>query len=138
MKIKNILEGERRVEKAYGSEYIYNPNIMDVERGNMIRVKGSPANKNYETYSGQKDWGILVLDVNYKTEMILVAEYVGGTKEFTEWAHINDILMTWNVGGYEKVMSKLDALKNALNKNLKQREELKQERDIEKYVKFKR
>lgn len=139
MKIKSILEsGERRVERAYGSEYIYNPNIMDVERGNMIRIKGSPVNKNYEVYPDQEDWGILVLDVNYKDGLILVAEYIGGELEFSEWAHIDDVKTTWNIGGYEKAMSMLGAFGNAMNKNLKQREELKQERNIEKHVKFKR
>jgi len=142
MKLRHILEsGERRVKKAYGNEYIYNPTIMDVERGNMIRVHGMPAHKNYsKDYQG--DWGQMVLDVDYKKGQILVDEYRGGTKHFQEWTHIDDVKVTWNIGGYERAMELQKQLAGAVEDSLEKQEKVlgdaDRDKEIEKHVKFKR
>ena len=143
MKLRHILEsGERTVKKAYGNEYISNPTIMDVERGNMIRLHGRPAHKNYSKEHHSGDWGQMVLDVDYKKGLILVAEYQGGTKEFKEWAHIDDVKVTWNIGGYERAMELMGQLGGAVEDTLKKQEKVlgdaDRDKEIEKHVKFKR
>lgn len=143
MKLRTILEsGERRVKKAYGNEYIYNPTIMDIERGDQIRVHGKPAHKNHEPYPGEKDWGVMVVDVDYKKGMVLVVGYMGGTKEYKEWAHIDDVSVSWNVGGYEAAMKKHGELSGAVQDTMDKQDEvlgdIERDKEIEKHVKFKR
>ncbi len=114
MKLNEILESrERREDPSFGNAYIYNPSIMDIEHGNMIRVSGKPVHKNYRP-SGRTEWGVMVVDVDYKQEMVLVSEYVGGTAAFNEWVHIDDVEVTWNIGGYEKANKLLGQLGDEL------------------------
>ncbi len=143
MKLRHILEsGERTVKKAYGNEYINNPTIMDVERGDQIRVRGKPAHKNHEPYPGEKDWGVMVVDVDYKKGMILVVGYMGGKKEYKEWAHIDDVSVVWNIGGYEEAMKKHGELSGAVQDTMDKQDEvfgeIERDKEIEKHVKFKR
>lgn len=119
MRLHELLEqkehgGKRTEAPAYGNNYIYNPSIMDIEVGNMIRVYGRPQHKNFEPSEGLDSWGQMVLDVDYKNGMILVVEYQGGTQEFKEWVSIDDVKVTWNIGGYEAAVRKKDELDQAV------------------------
>ncbi len=114
MKLHEIFESKERHEKsAWGNAYIYNPSIMDIERGNMIRVSGQAIHKNYEPH-GSTSWGEMVVDVDYKQGMVLVSAYTGGTQAFNEWVHIDDVDVTWNIGGYEKANELLGQLGDEL------------------------
>lgn len=127
MRLSELLEGnkyaDKRTEKAaYGNLYIYNPDIMDVERGNMVRVHGHAKHPNFEPDEGQNSWGIIVLDVDYKKGMVLVGEYIGGSKRFAEWVPLDQIDVTWNIGGYDRAMELMDAFEKDLKKSLNDRD----------------
>lgn len=131
----------RTVKKDNVAEYIYNPSIIDIEPGNMVRVHidRPPVHKNFSTYQGQRDWGTLVLNVDYKKEMVLVGDCVGGTKQFSEWVPLSNIKVTWNIGGYEAAMKKLNSFNGAVQDTLDKQEDALQQADqaqaINKYVK---
>ena len=132
--------GRTAQKRSDGLEEIYNPTIMDIERGNMVRVHidRPPAHKNFRPYENQRDWGEIVLDIDYKRGLVLVGEYMGGSLEFSEWVPVDDIKVTWNIGGYEKAKETMSQFGGALNDMLDKRKNLERDSEIEKHVKFKR
>jgi len=130
-------DGKRHEKTSYGNAYIYNPTILDVERGNMIRVLGTPAHENYDRSWGMKDWGNIVLDVDYKKQLVLIGEYMGGSKQFSEWASIDDISVTWNIGGYDSAMDKIGGLTADMKNATDLQGDVEKEQELEKQIKFK-
>ena len=108
---------------------VYNPTILDVEEGNMIRVKG-PDDK--------EEWGQMVDRVDYKNQQVLVRHFMGGTKEFTKWVPIDHVTQTWNIGGKERAEQLTHGLQGEVEKVLKGYEDLEREQEIEKHIKFKK
>ncbi len=143
MKLLELVEAEKkfggkRTEKpAHGNQYIYNPSIMDIEKGNMIRVSGIPAHKNYDRSWGGKEWGNIVLDVDYKKQMVLIGEYMGGSEQFSEWSSIDDVNVTWNIGGYERATELIGGLTTAMKDATDLQRDIEGDQELEKQVKFK-
>ena len=125
MKIREILKeerGVRRTKSAFGNHYIYNPTILDIEPGNMIRVAG-PA----KVDSHRADWGQMVVKVDHKQQIVLVRDYIGGNNEFDDWAHIDDVKVTWNIGGKDKAEERLGGFSDVMKKNKADRKDAEQE-----------
>jgi len=129
MKIKELLESkdERRVVKDFGQNYINNPTILDVEPGHMIRVKEDVPKPNPFGGPLLKQWGTIVLDVNYKSELVLVGDSVGYPAERKEWVHINDVNVTWDIGGMARAEELLGKFGNEVDDTMDKRAIAKQE-----------
>lgn len=130
MKLSEILTEERKEVKTRVATYIHDPLILDIERGNMIRIKGQAAHPNWQ--SVKKDfglsgntWGTIVTDVNYKDQLILVGEFIGGSAQFEEWVSINDVEQTWNIGGWDRAQELLGAFGTAVDDNVRKRKEMR-------------
>jgi len=114
----------RTEEPAYGNHYIYKPDIIDVEIGNMIRVKQDPPEYCEFTNAYHYECGQMVVNVDYKNKQVLVKDKMGGTLENTKWYPIEDVLVTWNIGGYERAMKLHKELSGAVEDALAKRTEL--------------
>lgn len=124
------------VTREDGFIQIYNPLILDIEKGNMISVYETPRIKNkvgwYET------WGTIVLDVDYSKQLILVGTSLGYPAERKEWVPVDDVHTTWNIGGYEKAMELINTFNQRISQSRDEKNDLKVNQNLEKYIKFKR
>lgn len=130
---QSIYKKRTEVAREDGFTQIYNPLILDVEKGNMISVYETPRIKN--NVGWYKTWGTIVLNIDYAKQLILVGDSLGYPAERKEWIPVNDVYTTWNIGGYEKAMELL----NAFNQKVSQsQDDLKIDQDLESHIKFKR
>lgn len=98
-----------RTEKQMGKElYIKNPDIIDIEVGNMVRAWEDEPRYYEDADVYMTKWGMIVRSVDYKKQMVLVSSHIDeGPRARTEWVPIVDISVTWNTGGTEAVRSGL-------------------------------
>lgn len=103
------------VERTFDDKFeIHNPNINDVEIGNMIRIK-EPR---------RREWGTIVIDVDFQQNAVLVRDNIGGTKEFEEWTHIDNVRCTWNIGGSEYAFKLIDAFNGHFESVIEKQQEV--------------
>ena len=89
--------------RADGYTEVTNPIILDIDIGNMIRVREP----------GREEWGNMVVDVNYRDNLVLVRTSMGGTMQRDEWAHIDSVHITWNIGGRERAEQRFREFQDA-------------------------
>jgi hypothetical protein len=95
---------DRSMTTPYEATYIHNPNILQVERGMMIRVNSVMSlpyatrfTKWKKTWSKPRKqiWGTLIEQVDAQHNKILVKEQVGGEWEFDTWVDLKDVDVVW-------------------------------------------
>lgn len=86
--------------------YIYNPSILDVEVGNCISFFVQPKFCKISKKNWNDKWGI-VESVDYLNNHILI---ISNKKKM--WFSIEDVNVTWNIGGYGKAKESFARLKD--------------------------
>ncbi len=68
-----------------------------------------------------EDWGMIVLDIDYKKELVYIGTSIGYPSERKEWVHISDIKTTWNVGGFDAARKMINGFEAAVKEALAER-----------------
>lgn len=87
------------------SAEIMNPTIDQVKPGMIVRCYPLKT----ERGRSQRDWGIIIDEVNYGANQVLIADSIGGTKECRIWVPIAQVKVVWSIGTKEEAYALIQA-----------------------------